>query len=158
MIAGIQRECIFFRHPGANGNSIMKNDLVKSASQELIRLIVEGNNGTLWGRVAYDDNLIVEEASTLEELEFKMKSLLADIYNLHPDAYSFRIEYDLTAFFDRFDFLKVTKIAEEAGLNGSLVRQYASGKKFPSAKQAEKIEQAVKQLAQRLASVHIYVR
>ena len=125
-------------------------------TKEIIQLIVEGDNGSLWGRVKYDDNLIVEEAKTVEELQQNIRKLLFDFHNLDPDSYDFQIEYDLTAFFNQFDFLKVTKIAELSGLNGSLVRQYATGKKFPSAKQAEKIENAVKQLAQQLSNIHIY--
>ena len=125
-------------------------------TKEIIQLIVEGDDGSLWGRVEYDDNLIVEEAKTVEELQQNIRKLLFDFHNLDPDSYDFQIEYDLTAFFNQFDFLKVTKIAELSGLNGSLVRQYATGKKFPSAKQAEKIENAVKRLAQQLSNIRIY--
>ena len=127
------------------------------STKELIKLVIEGDDGSLWGRVEYDDNLIVEEAKTVEELQQNFKKLLFDFHNLNPDSYEFQIEYDLTAFFNEFDFLKVTKIAELSGLNGSLVRQYATGKKFPSAKQAEKIENAIKRLALQLSDIHIFV-
>ena len=127
------------------------------STKELIKMVIEGDDGSLWGRVEYDDNLIVEEAKTVEELQQNFKKLLFDFHNLNPDSYEFQIEYDLTAFFYEFDFLKVTKIAELSGLNGSLVRQYATGKKFPSAKQAEKIENAIKRLALQLSDIHIFV-
>ncbi|MCF0043374.1 hypothetical protein [Dyadobacter fanqingshengii] len=126
--------------------------------RSIIRLIVEGEEGSLWGRVEYEDNLIVDEADSIEQLQKQMKQLLLDFHDLDPKSYEFFIEYDLTAFFLEFDFLKMTKIAELSGLNGSLVRQYATGKKHPSAKQAEKIENAVKQLAQQLSDIHIYAR
>ncbi|MEO6284022.1 MAG: hypothetical protein ABIN80_18650 [Dyadobacter sp.] len=122
----------------------------------IITLIVEGEGNSLWGRVQYEDNLIVDEASSIEQLKISMQQLLLDFHDLNPESYEFRIEYDLTVFFQQFDFLKVTKIAEVSGLNGSLLRQYASGKKYPSAKQVEKIENAIKQLAHRLEQVHIY--
>jgi hypothetical protein len=127
-----------------------------TAAAEKIKLIVEGGDGSLWGRVEYDDNLLVDEAQTIEELELKMKKLLLDFHNLDETSYQFQIEYDLTAFFEQFNYLKVTKIAELSGLNGSLVRQYATGKKFPSAKQAEKIEGAVRQIVKQLSDVRIY--
>ena len=132
----------------------MNNNKLKQI--KIIKMIVEGGDDSLWGRIEFEDNLIAEEAATVEELQSKMKLLLLDFHGLEPDSYEFYIEYDLTAFFEQFHYLKVTKIAELAGLNGSLVRQYATGKKFPSAKQAEKIEIALKKLANQLAHVHIY--
>ncbi|NIJ55498.1 hypothetical protein [Dyadobacter arcticus] len=121
-----------------------------------IELIVEGQDGSLFGRVLYDDNLIVEQASDMEKLESNMKNLLHDFHGLDANQINFKIEYDLTAFFEEFRFLNITEIAKASGLNGSLVRQYATGKKFPSAKQAEKLESAVRHLGQRLSNVHIY--
>jgi hypothetical protein len=128
----------------------------KATEKEVIKLIVETGDSSLWGRVHYDDNLIVDEATTVEELQSKMSTLLFDFHDLDPDSYKFRIEYDLTAFFERFDFLKITKVAELSGINGSLLRQYATGKKHPSAKQAVKIDSAIKELASQLAEAHIY--
>lgn len=131
-------------------------DTLKTADKDVIVLIVETNNASLWGRVHYDDNLIVDEANSIEELQSKMRTLLLDFHDLDPKAYDFRIEYDLTTFFEKFDFLKITKVAELSGINGSLLRQYATGKKHPSAKQAAKIESAIKELASQLAEAHIY--
>lgn len=128
----------------------------KATEKKVIKLIVETGDSSLWGRVHYDDNLIVDEATTVEELQSKMSALLFDFHDLDPDSYNFRIEYDLTAFFEKFDFLKITKVAELSGINGSLLRQYATGKKHPSAKQAAKIDSAIKELASRLAEAHIY--
>ncbi|HEV7382648.1 MAG TPA: hypothetical protein VGN64_22790 [Dyadobacter sp.] len=85
-----------------------------------------------------------------------MKALLFDFHEVDPVTVQFQVGYDLTAFFEQFDFLKITKIAELSGVNGSLMRQYATGKKFPSAKQAKKIERAVKELARQLLKVQIY--
>lgn len=132
-------------------------DSLKTADKQIIVLIVEAGSASLWGRIHYDDNLIVDEATSIEELQSKMKMLLLDFHDLDPESYDFRIEYDLTAFFEKFDFLKITKVAELSGINGSLLRQYATGKKHPSAKQAAKIENAIKELANQLAEVHIYV-
>jgi hypothetical protein len=133
----------------------MENGNVKDQTL-IVEMIVEGQDGSLWGRVVYDDNLIVEQASSIEELEVKMRSLLSKFHNLNAEELKFEIEYDLTAFFEEFRSLNITEIAKASGLNGSLVRQYATGKKFPSAKQVEKLESAVRQLGQRLSNVHIY--
>lgn len=141
-------------------NRQQRNMASKKIAQtsKTIKLIVEGNEGALWGRLEYDGNLITEEAKTIEDLKRSIQQLMLDFHGLEPSEYRLEVEYDLTAFFNQFDFLKVTKIAEISGLNGSLVRQYATGKKHPSAKQAEKIENAVKNLARELASVQLYTR
>lgn len=39
----------------------------------------------------------------------------------------FSYQYDLQSFFEYFSFLNVTDIARRAGINPSLMRQYASG-------------------------------
>lgn len=135
---------------------MLKMNSNKKTKLHAIKLIVEGGDGSLFGRVTYDDNLLIESAPSLKELEQKMRVLLFDFHDLEPETISFQFEYDLTAFFERFDFLKITKIAEVSGVNGSLMRQYATGKKFPSANQAEKIERAVLALAQQLSEVRIY--
>ncbi len=64
--------------------------------------------------------------------------------------------YDLQAFFVEFDDLKSTGIARRAGINESLLRQYASGSKYPSEEQVKKIEDAIHTLAKRLQQVSIY--
>ena len=117
-------------------------------------LIVEKDKGKLWGRVNYKDNLITDFATTMPVLEKKMKKLLSDFHGLKNIA--FDRSYDLTVFFEQFGFLKQSKIAELAGINPGLLRQYASGVKYPSADQAMKIEKAVHLLAKELQSVSLY--
>ncbi|GGN00662.1 hypothetical protein GCM10010967_38630 [Dyadobacter beijingensis] len=64
--------------------------------RQIITLIVENGESSLWGRVTYDDNLIVDEAATIDELQAKMRMLLLDFHDLSPESYEFRIEYDVT--------------------------------------------------------------
>lgn len=59
----------------------------------------------------------------------------------------FSIKYDMASFFDRFDFLNKTKIAEKAGINPSLLRKYTSGVAKAGKLQYEKLSKAVKALA-----------
>jgi hypothetical protein len=48
-------------------------------------------------------------------------------------------------------------IAEPAGMNPGLLRQYASGVKFPSVAQAQKVEDAIQELAKELGAVSLAV-
>ena len=66
------------------------------------------------------------------------------------------LSYDLQAFFKEFKEIKISSLAESAEVNPSLLRQYASGSKYPSIDQAKKIEIAVHALAEKLNKVAIY--
>ena len=118
-------------------------------------LIIEKDKGKLWGRVNYKNNLITDYAANIPALEKKMTRLLKDFHGV--EKVSFDRSYDLTVFFEEFNFLKQSKIAELAGLNPGLLRQYASGVKYPSAAQAQKIEDAVHELARELGAVSLAV-
>lgn len=119
-----------------------------------IQLVLEKESGKLWGRVSYDDNLIVDSATTLQALEKKIRKLLKDFHQL--EDVTFEYFYDLTVFFEEFSFLNQSKIAELSGINPGLLRQYASGVKNPSEAQARKIQTAIRGLAVRLKNVQIY--
>lgn len=119
-----------------------------------IQLILEKEGGKLWGRVSYDENLIVDSATTLQNLEKKIRKALKDFHS--ADEMKFEYAYDLTVFFEEFNFLNQSKIAELSGINASLLRQYASGVKNPSEVQAKKIQTTIRSLAVRLKNVQIY--
>lgn len=119
-----------------------------------IQLVLEKEGGKLWGRVSYDDNLIVDSATTLQTLEKKIRKLLKDFHQV--EEATFEYAYDLTVFFEEFSFLNQSKIAALSGINASLLRQYASGVKNPSEQQAKKIQAAIRGLAVRLKNVQIY--
>ena len=59
----------------------------------------------------------------------------------------FVIHYDMPSFFDRFNFLNQSKIAERAGINPSLMRKYTSGVANAGQKQYEKLYAAVQGIA-----------
>lgn len=62
----------------------------------------------------------------------------------------FTYKYDLQSFFNYFSFLNVSKVAEIAGINASLMRQYASGVTTAGEKQYHKIRVAVDRIGKEL--------
>lgn len=118
-----------------------------------LQLILEKGGGKLWGRVSVDDDLIVESATTLEALEKKIAKLLKDFHEI--ENAQFEIHYDLTVFFERYNFLNQTKVAEAAGINAGLLRQYSSGAKNPSAEQVNRIQKAIYTLAEKLSKAKV---
>ena len=70
----------------------------------------------------------------------------------------FEIHYDLQAFFEEYDWITASAIARHADLNESLVRQYATGKKFPSLEQAKKIQTIIRDLSKPLQKLALYAK
>lgn len=64
----------------------------------------------------------------------------------------FVYKYDMQSFFDYFSFLNVTKVAELAGINPSLMRQYTSGVTNAGQKQYDKIRVAVERISKELSA------
>ena len=112
--------------------------------------IERGDGKELWGRLEYNENLIVEQAESISELEQKMKNLLCEFEEVEPNTVQFEYQFDISALFQKFDFLKISNVAEHAGMNPGLLRQYVSGAKNPSVDQAKKIEHALHELASEL--------
>lgn len=107
----------------------------------------------MWGRVLINENLIFDSATTLRILEKRIRKSLKDFEGL--EEIQFEYAYDLTVFFEQFNFLNQSKIAELAGINPGLIRQYSSGNKKPSQEQVGKIESALHKLADRLKEVQL---
>ena len=124
--------------------------------QRKLQLILEKEDGKLWGRVSVGENLVFDSATTLQALEKKLIKALKDFEGL--DEIRFEYAYDLTVFFEQFNFLNQSKIAELAGINPGLIRQYSSGHKQPSKEQVGKIESAIRELARRLKTVQLSSR
>lgn len=120
-----------------------------------LELVIENAKaGELWGRVLFEEDLLVDSAENVEELQNKMKLLLSDFHDLQPDSITFEISYDLSAFFESFSYLKISEIAKYAGLNASLLRHYVAGSKTASKAQVMKLEEAIKRVSTELAQVH----
>ena len=110
----------------------------------------------LWRRLNYDDNLLTDYANNIPALERKIKKLLKDFHEVSNVEFE-HLYYYICVFLENFNFLKQTKIAELAGINSSLLRQYASSIKHRSPKQAKKIEVAIHQLAKDTEAISLYV-
>ena len=101
-----------------------------------LELIIEQGVDGLWGRLNYNNNLLSDFGNSVAELEEKIKALLFDFEGVNAEDLEFDHLYDVYALFMQFDYLKISKVAERAGINPGLLRQYASGVKHPSASQA----------------------
>lgn len=118
-----------------------------------LQLILEKEGPVIWGRVLINENLFINSANSLKALEAKLRKSLKQFEGL--GQVEFEYAYDLTIFFEQFNFLNQSKLAELAGINPGLLRQYSSGHKQPSREQVARIQKAVRHLAARLKTVQL---
>ena len=81
----------------------------------------------------------------------EMKEIQAEEGKEVPEL-EFTYKYDMQSFFDYFSFLNVTKVAELAGINPSLMRQYTSGVANAGQKQYDKIRVAIGKISKELSA------
>ena len=81
----------------------------------------------------------------------EIKALQAEEGKAVPEL-EFTYKYDMQSFFDYFSFLNVSRVAELAGINPSLMRQYTSGVANAGQKQYEKIRVAVGKISRELSA------
>jgi hypothetical protein len=142
--------------------------IIMKKSLEPIEIIIERHDGLLWGRVEDRGNFMPTPfGKNKDAVIANLKSLVTDYVSnegkkdpfwskVDFEQVEFRFAYDLEIYFKEHDYLKISSVARAAGLNAGLVRQYASGVKYPSAEQAAKISTAVKLIAKELMETAIY--
>lgn len=116
-----------------------------------LKVIIEKAEDGLYGRIeGHKSYLPVTYGNSKREILQNLKDLIEDYkkneekgdsfwLKLDTETLQFEIFYDLQAFFSEHDFLNASAIARHANMNESLVRQYATGKKYPSTEQAKKL-------------------
>ena len=129
-----------------------------------LNIILEPGDGEMWGRIDAPNTLLTTVGNNANEVTQSLKELIQDHLdnegkeqqfwqNVKVGDITFEYVYDLTAIFDVISAVKINSLADLAGINQSLMRQYASGVKYPSVQQAQKIQVAVRQLGQKLLQI-----
>ncbi len=133
-----------------------------------LQVIIEKGDDVLFGRIEGGKLFTpVTSADSKKEVLANLKMLIKDYQEnegssdkywnkINVDTVEFEILYDFQAFFEEYDWITVSAIARHAGMNESLVRQYATGKKYPSLEQARKIQSIIRQLSKPLQKISIY--
>lgn len=125
-----------------------------------------GDENDLFAVVKGDGFVYSTAGSNETEIKDNLKDLITDflenegkemkVWNgITANDIEFEFVYDLSAFFDTFEAIKISSLAKNSGINQSLMRQYATGSKQPSVQQAKKIEMAIHQLGQSLMNVRV---
>ena len=129
-------------------------------------VLEKGETGEWFASVEAPGTFLTTVGSSVQEITQNLKNLIQDHLDhegktqeawqgIQANDVDWEYSYDLSGFFEQFNALKINAIAELAGLNSSLVRQYATGAKSASVTQVQKIQKAVHQLAQSLLKVSV---
>jgi hypothetical protein len=131
-----------------------------------IELIIEKNDGILWGRIEGNGWMPTPYGKTISKVIENLKELVTDYIKhegkndkqwnkINWDKVEFDLKYDLVAFFETFNYLNISAISGKIGINRTLLNHYKTGLKYPSAIQAKKIEEAIHTLAAELGKVKL---
>ena len=118
------------------------------------------------GFSAYSDGLqtvLHGSGATVDEAKAELMAGYEDVKKYYQESgepipeelenLSFDFKYDISALFDDFAFLNITKFAQRIGISPSLMRHYKKGDTYISANQAKKIQNGLHQIADEFLSV-----
>ena len=128
-------------------------------------LIEKDENGYGAVTVNLGHAVIIGDGKTVKEVKDDLWNSYKEIIDSYVErgepipeelqAPEFEYTYDISALFDAFKFLNVTKFAESVGISPSLMRHYKIGDTYISAKQAKKIEAGLHRIARELLQVRL---
>ena len=129
-------------------------------------LIEKGKDGT-YGIFTPDiDHVIIGDGNTVEEAKADFENSVKELKELYIETkgelpkelrnITFEYKYDISSFFNYFDWINVTKFAKKAKMNGSLMRRYRGGE-YISQKQVAKIEKTLNELGKEISGIKLTV-
>lgn len=84
----------------------------------------------------------------------EIKELLEEEGKQMPEL-EFVFQFDIGSFFDYYSYLNMSGVAKKAGVNASLMRQYAMGIHEPSQKRKQQILDCLRQISQEMQTAVI---
>ena len=120
------------------------------------------------GYGAFTDNtstVLIGEGPTVEDAKADLMACYREIIDMYnedgiplPDDLKdleFEYKYDISAMFNVFDFLNISKFAKKVGISPGLMRHYKVGDTYISTKQAHKIQEGLHQIGREFLSVSL---
>lgn len=127
-------------------------------------LIEMGADGTFGIHTPDIESTIIGEGSTVAEAKADFENSLREVIDTFaetgtqdPDDLqntTFIYKYDLPSFLSYYDYFNMSRLAKQAGINPSLMRQYKNGQ-YVSEKQVAKIQMAINRIGKELATIQL---
>ena len=126
-----------------------------------INVVIEKDGNGFGAFSSNTDSTIIGEGKTAAEAKEDFMNSFAEVVESYSDGDipfelmnpSFEFKYDVSAFFDVFDFFNVAKFSKKIGINASLMRHYKMGDTYISDAQAHKIQVGLHEIAKELLNV-----
>lgn len=127
-------------------------------------LIEKGKDGSFTIFTPDIKSTIIGEGDTVFEAKADFENTVKEVLETYEDTgepipeelknITFEYKYDLPSFLNCYNYLNMTKLADKAGVNPSLMRQYKRGQ-YVSEKQASKIQEAIHKIGRELLAVRL---
>jgi hypothetical protein len=128
-------------------------------------LIEKGKDGTFGVFTPDLDHTIIGEGNTVAESKTDFENSVKEMLSSYSErgievpaelnGVEFEYKYDISSLFNYYNFINVSKFAQVAGINASLMRQYKTGKQYISENQVSKIEEAFHKMANEFATIKL---
>lgn len=129
------------------------------------KVLIEKDHNGYCAHITNFKSTVWGSGKTVEEAKEDLMNSIAEVKQLceedglpSPDPLdnlSFEFKYDISALFNAFSFLNVSKFAERVGISPSLMRHYKAGDTCISSAQAKKIEKGLHQIAKELSAISL---
>jgi len=127
-----------------------------------VETIVRANKDGLWAEIpelpgCYSFGETISELHEMlrEAVELHIEGMVEDgesVPNVFKNEFEFKLKINLQEFFDQYP-VSIAGVAKKAGMNRSLLTQYAKGIKLLSEKQALRITEAINSIGRDLAAI-----
>lgn len=127
-------------------------------------LIEKGKDGRYTIYTPDLQSTIIGDGNTVEEAKTDFDNTVKEVLESYEETgeplpeeligITFEYKYDMPSFLNCYNYLNMTKLADRAGINPSLMRQYKQGQ-YVSEKQASKIQDAIHKIGRELLAVRL---
>ena len=128
-------------------------------------LIERGKDGTFGIFTPDINHTIIGDGNTVEEAKADFENSVREMILSYTETdreipnelkdIQFIYKYDIASMFNYYDWINVSKFAQKAGINPSLMRQYRMGKIYISENQINKIENTLHSLGNELTTIKL---
>ena len=126
-------------------------------------IIEKGKDGSYSAYPSSLKTTIIGEGDTAKEAKEDFVNSYEEVIEYYRDEgrsipgelmdVEFEYRFDISALFNYFDFINISRFAESIGIEPSLMRHYKSGNTYISASQKKKIEDGIHSLAAELQQI-----
>ena len=130
--------------------SVDKSDMKRKLTAQVIK-----EDKGYSASIKINDSVIFAEGDSLEGLKSDLESALNLTFEGKYSLEDMVFEFDLDSLFHFYKIINAKALSERIGMNQSLLAQYIKGIKTPSARQKERIINAINDLGKELSEVNL---